>query len=212
MSERITVAVVDDHPVFRLGLCALIERLDNIEVVGEAGSAEEAIAVVRELDPDVVIMDVQLGGPSGISATSALLGEDPERGVLVLTMFDDDDSVHAAIRAGARGYLVKGASPTEIERAIRAVANGEMLLGAPAARRMNLDARGAGRPFAQLTEREHEVLELVAAGIDNRAIARRLFLNEKTVRNHVSTVFTKLGVNTRVELVVKARENGLGTH
>lgn len=209
----ISVVVVDDHPVFRLGLSALIAALDGVEVVAEAENAEEAVAAVARHKPDVVLMDVQLSGASGIEATAALRAADPDVGVLVLTMFDDDDSVHAAIRAGARGYLIKGARPAEIERAIRAVANGEVILGAAAARLAQLHWRaggGATSPFPQLSDREREVLDLVARGLDNHSIARRLVLNEKTVRNHVSNIFTKLGMSSRAEAVVKAREAGLG--
>ena len=210
MTEPISVVVVDDHPVFRLGLSAVIEGLDGIEVVGEAATAAEALALVDELSPDVVVMDIQLPDASGIEATGSLLRARPDLGVLVLTMFDDDDSVHAAIRVGARGYLVKGVGAGEIERAIRAVANGEVILGAAAARRAQLHWRGGSTKFPELSEREREVLELVARGLGNQAIARRLVLNEKTVRNHVSNVLTKIGATTRAEAIAKARDAGLG--
>jgi DNA-binding NarL/FixJ family response regulator len=206
------VLVVDDHPVFRLGLTALVGGLEGIDVVGEAESGEEAIARVDELSPDVVIMDVQLPDESGIQTTTRLLANNAALAILVLTMFDDDDSVHAAIRAGARGYLVKGAKPDEIERAIRAVANGEVILGKSAAHMAQQALRrgGAGSVFPALSEREEEVLDLVARGLDNRSIASRLVVNEKTVRNHVSNVFTKLGVASRAEAVARARDAGLG--
>ena len=206
----VRVVVVDDHPVFRMGLIALINGIDGIDVVAEAPSAEEALVAVGETSPDVVIMDVQLPGGSGIEATAAILRSHPAVGVLVLTMFDDDDSVHAAIAAGARGYLVKGAGPAEIERGIRAVANGEVLLGASAARRAHLYWRSSEVPFPELTERERGVLDLVATGLDNLTIANRLYLNEKTVRNHVSSIFSKLGTSSRAELVAKARDAGMG--
>ena len=207
----VELVVVDDHPVFRLGLAALIEGFEGIDVVGEAATAAEAVSLVRERRPSVVVMDVQLPDTSGIEATAQLIAAHPDLGVLVLTMFDDDDSVHAAIRAGARGYLVKGAGPTEIERAIRAVANGEVILGAAAARRARLHWRtGGGDAFPELSDREREVLDLVASGFDNHAIARRLILNEKTVRNHVSNVLTKLAVSSRAQAIVKARDAGLG--
>ena len=209
-TSAVRVVVVDDHPVFRMGLIALIGGIDGIDVVAEAATAEAAIAVVAETVPDVVIMDVQLPKGSGIDATAAILSAHPAVGVLVLTMFDDDDSVHAAIAAGARGYLVKGAGPDEIERGIRAVANGEVLLGASAARRAHLYWRGSDVPFPELTDRERGVLDLVAAGLDNNTIGSRLYLNEKTIRNHVSNIFTKLGASSRAELVAKARDAGLG--
>jgi DNA-binding NarL/FixJ family response regulator len=207
----VRVVVVDDHPVFRLGLVALIDGLENMEVVAEAASAKEALDAVREHDPDVVVMDVELGAVSGIEATRSVLAASPSTGVLVLTMFDDDDSVHAAIRAGARGYLVKGARPAEIDRAIRAVANGDVILGAAAARLAQLQWRSTSAgPFPELSEREREVLDLVARGLDNRAIARRLVLSDKTIRNHVSNIFTKLGVGSRGEAIARARDAGVG--
>lgn len=211
MTETISVVLVDDHPVFRLGLSAVIEGIDGIDVVGEASTAAEAVEVVGSLSPDVVIMDIQLPDASGIEATGSLLKARPELGVLVLTMFEDDDSVHAAIRVGARGYLVKGVGAGEIERAIRAVAHGEVILGAAAARRAQLHWRGnRGPQFPELSDREREVLELVARGLGNQAIARRLVLNEKTVRNHISNVLTKIGAATRAEAIARARDAGLG--
>ncbi len=211
MTAAIRVLVVDDHPVFRLGLCALIHELPGIDVVGEAEDAASARHLTRQLSPDVVIMDVQLPDASGIEATTAVLVNQPSVGILMLTMFDDDDSVHAAIRAGARGYLVKGAGPDEIERAIRAVANGEMILGAATAHLgRELHRGGRARVFPALSEREEQVLDLVARGLDNTAIARRLVVSDKTVRNHVSHIFTKLGVASRAEAVARARDAGLG--
>lgn len=208
----VRIVVVDDHPVFRLGMVALLGSLPGLEVVGEADSVAEALSVVREGEPDVVVMDLQLPDGSGIEATRVLLTERPATGVLVLTMFADDDAVFAAIRAGARGYLVKGAGQEEIDRAVRAVAHGEVILGASVAQRAAalFAARTAVPAFPQLSEREHEVLDLLARGLDNTAIGRRLQVHEKTVRNHVSNVFTKLQVPDRPRAIVKAREAGLG--
>ena len=208
----VRVVVVDDHPVFRMGMVALLGSLPEIEVVAEAGTVAEAIGVVDEHRPDVVVMDLQLPDGSGVTATQRIVADDPTIGVLVVTMFADDDAVFAAMRAGARGYLVKGAGQDEIERAIRSVANGEVILGAPVAQRAAtlFAVRTPSSTFPELTAREHEVLELLARGLDNHAIGRRLNINEKTIRNHVSNVFTKLQVVDRPQAIVKAREAGLG--
>ncbi|GAA3393510.1 response regulator transcription factor [Cryptosporangium minutisporangium] len=207
------VAVVDDHPVFRLGMVALLSSLDGVDVVAQAASRAEALATIGP-DADVVIMDLHLGADSGVETTRELLRRLPEARVLVVTMLEDDESVVASVRAGARGYLLKGATPTEVERAVRAVANGEVILGPQvAARAMNYlsGARTTGPvPFPELTDREREVLDLVARGYDNTTISRRLVLSPKTVRNHVANVLTKLGVPNRSEALVLARERGLG--
>ncbi len=208
----IAVAVVDDHPVFRLGMVALLSTLDGIEVVAEASSAAEALDVVIA-DVDVVLMDLELGDGSGVDATRALCARYPHLRVLVVTMHEDEDSLLASLRAGARGYLVKGADPAEVERAIRAVANGDMIVGAAdAAKAMTAVAapRARSSVFRELTEREHEVLDLIARGHDNATISRRLVLSPKTVRNHVSNVLTKLGVPDRSTAIVRAREAGMG--
>ncbi|HEY8545081.1 MAG TPA: response regulator transcription factor [Acidimicrobiales bacterium] len=211
----VRVVVVDDHPVFRLGMGALLATLDGIEVVGEAASAAEAVAVTTAERPDVVLMDLHLGESTGIEATREIVRQVPGAGVLVVTMLDDDDSVFASMRAGARGYLLKGAAPAEIERAVRAVANGEVILGAAIAGQavaFLAGARTAGpTPFPDLTDREREVLDLVARGLDNASIARRLALSPKTVRNHLSNILTKLQVADRAQAIVRARESGLGT-
>ncbi len=208
--SRISVFLVDDHPVFRLGLRALIESFDGIDVVGEAGDGIEAVAAAKSLTIDVVLMDVQMPEISGIEVTRQLLEVRPDLGVLILTMFEDDDSVHAAIRAGARGYLVKGAGADSIERAIRAVAAGEIILGRGAADRASLGWKRGSAAFPELSAREAEVLDMVARGLDNRSIAKRLSVNEKTIRNHLSNILTKIQVTTRSEAIVKARQAGLG--
>lgn len=209
----IAVAVVDDHPVFRLGLVALLGTLDGIEVVAQASSVAEALAVITA-DVDVVLMDLELGDGSGIEATRLLLGRFPELRVLVVTMHEDEDSLVASVRAGARGYLVKGADPSGVERAIRAVADGEVIVGAAVAAKA-IGAMAASRTlaptvFPELTDREREVLDLMARGHDNATIARRLVLSPKTVRNHVSNVLGKLGAADRSTAIVQAREAGLG--
>jgi DNA-binding NarL/FixJ family response regulator len=213
MSGPVRILVVDDHPTFRLGMHALLSSIPGFAVVGEAADAPEAVELARRVPADVVIMDLDLAGTSGIDATRAVLRERPQLRVLVVTMLEDDDSLFAAIRAGARGYLLKSASPTEVERAVRAVANGELHVAAGVAERVLGFVTGARRsatPFPELTEREREVLDLVARGLDNLAVARRLSLSDKTVRNHLSAILAKLGVADRSQAIVRAREAGLG--
>ncbi|GAW51312.1 MULTISPECIES: response regulator transcription factor [unclassified Nocardioides] len=207
------VAVVDDHPVFRLGMAGLLASLDGIEVACQAESAAEAMARI-DASVDVVLMDLHLGADSGIETTRDLVRALPGLAVLVITMDEDDESVVAAMRAGARGYLLKSASPTEVERGIRAVANGEAILGPQVASRAMAtltSGRTAVRvPFPELSDREREVLDLLARGYDNATIARRMVLSPKTVRNHVSNVLTKLGVPDRAQAMIRARDEGLG--
>ena len=213
MNEQVRLLVVDDHPTFRLGMRALLSSIPGFSVLGEAADAPAAVDLARSTPADVVIMDLDLAGTSGVDATSAVLRERPELRVLVVTMMEDDDSVFAAMRAGARGYLLKSASPTEVERAVRAVANGDLHVAAGVAERMLgfvTGARTAATPFPELTEREREVLDLVARGLDNLAVARRLALSDKTVRNHLSTILAKLQVADRAQAIVRAREAGLG--
>ena len=212
-SQALRVLIADDHPVFRSGLATLLSATDGVEVVGEASSGREAIESARALAPDVVVMDLQMPDLNGIEATREMLGERPDLGVLVLTMFEDDDSVFAAMRAGARGYLLKGAEQAEILRAIHAVGDGEAIFGPGIAQRMIgffSSASKAPEPFPDLTEREREVLELIAQGRDNAEITRRRVVSPKTVRNHVSNIFTKLQVADRAQAIVRAREAGLG--
>lgn len=209
------ILVVDDHPVFRMGMAALLESIDGITVVAQAESAPEAVAAADAHALDVVIMDLHLGETSGVDATREIVQRHPDLGVLVVTMLDDDDSVFASIRAGARGYLLKGADPGEVERAVRAIANGEILLGPAVAAKALAWVSGApvgsgAVPFPDLTDREREVLDQVARGLDNLSIARRLSLSPKTVRNHLSNVLTKLQVADRAAAIVRAREAGLG--
>lgn len=215
--SAVRVVLADDHPVFRRGLASVLSDDDRVELVAQAADGHEAIAAVREQAPDVVVMDLKMPGLSGIEATRRLSEESPEVGVLVLTMLDDDDSVVAALRAGAHGYLVKESDDEEIVRAIEAVHRRELLLGAGVASRVLAFFAGeaalgpaAGDPFPELTAREREVLDLVARGLDNAEIERRLVVSPKTVRNHVHAIYAKLRVTGRPEAIVRAREAGLG--
>lgn len=207
----VRVLFADDHPVFLSGLRLLAETSGDLTAVGFADSGTEAVELALELRPDVVVLDVNMPGATGISATRRLAAQAPGIPVLMLTMFDDDETVFAALRSGARGYVLKGAGPDELLSAIRAVAHGEAVFGSTLANRMlgHFRVLGALRPFPELTDREHDVLELVARGLPNAAIARRLALSEKTVRNHVSSILTKLQVD-RPQAIVRAREAGLG--
>jgi DNA-binding NarL/FixJ family response regulator len=212
----IRVLIADDHPVFRAGLAGVLDEAADIEVLAEAQHGADALDLAVRLRPDVVLMDLHMPGVNGIEATRHLAGAAPEVAVLVLTMFDDDESVIAALRAGARGYLVKGAQGDRIVSAIRAVAAGEAVFGSDIAagvlRVLAADRRGdrSSRPFPVLTDREREILDLIAAGLGNREIARRLTLSDKTVRNHVSNVFAKLRVADRAQAIIRARQAGLG--
>jgi DNA-binding NarL/FixJ family response regulator len=211
MTPRVVIA--DDHPVFRHGLRAVLAA-DGVDVVADVASGAEAVAAVREHTPDVVLMDLAMPGGDGLEATREIGAVAPQVAVLVLTMSEDDDALLAAMRAGARGYLVKGTGPEEIGRAVRSVADGELIVGARMAARLTswLTRPGAvgGDPFPELTARERDVLDLVARGRSNEQIARVLGLSAKTVRNHVSNVLTKLRVTGRAEAIVRAREAGLG--
>ena len=212
-TTEIAVVIVDDHPLFRMGMAGLLGSLDGISVVGQAAGVEQARAVVTDA-VDVVLMDLDLAGESGIDLTRELVRARPRLAVLVVTMSDDDESVAAAVRVGARGYLLKDAGPDEVERAIRAVANGEMILGPRVAARAMahlVSGRTAVRvPFPELTDREREVLDLIARGFDNAVISRRLVLSPKTIRNHVANILAKLSLADRSAAIIRAREEGLG--
>jgi DNA-binding NarL/FixJ family response regulator len=215
MSDSLRVLLADDHPVFRDGLSSLLRSLDDVELVAEASTGAEAVALSEQHQPDVIVMDLHMPDLNGIDATREVVRAQPRVGVLFLTMFEDDDSVSAAMRAGARGYLLKGASQDEIVRALRSVASGEAIFGPAIAQRViSYFARSGGlagaTAFPELTQRENEVLELIAQGRPNASIARHLFLSEKTVRNHVSNIFAKLQVADRAEAIVRARDAGLG--
>lgn len=211
----IRVLIADDHPVFRDGLRVLIDATADMVLAGEAADGDAAIASVAENHPDVILMDLKMPGLNGIDATRRLRETHPEVGVVVLTMFDDDDSVFAAMRAGARGYLLKGADKDEVRLAIRAAARGEAVFGAEIARRL-IGYFASPRPnrppdlFPDLTVREREILALLAIGRNNQAIADELFLSQKTIRNYVSSILGKLQVADRAEAIVRARNAGFG--
>ena len=217
MEDSVRVLIAEDHPLFREGMRGRLERVADITVVGEAASGEEAVELARNLEPDVILMDIKIPGLNGIEATREILRSSPRGvGVLVLTMFEDDDSVFAAMRAGARGYLLKDSGGEGVVHAIRAVASGEAVFGAGVAERIMgffSAPRSSALPkrtFPELSEREEEVLSLVAKGKSNQQIATELFVSLKTVRNHVSNILLKLQVADRAQAVIRARDAGMG--
>ena len=212
--KPIRILIADDHPVFRFGMRALLETEADFEVVAEASTGEEAIALTNQLRPDIVLMDITMPSINGVEATRHILEQTPETGVLIVTMLDDDSLV-PAMRAGARGYLLKGADGEETLRAIRAVAHGEAIFSPSIAERLaelvkSSDPEGVESPFPELTPRELEVLTLISQGMTNAEIAGRLSLSLKTVRNHVSNILNKLQVSDRLQAALRAREAGLG--
>ena len=213
MTESVRVVIADDHPMFREGLAALFEAVPDVDVVAECDSGAAAIEAAVAHQPDVVLMDLQMPGMSGIDATRQIVGTSPHIGVLVVTMFDADESVFAAMKAGARGYVLKGAGHDEILRAVRTVAAGEAIFGSALARRLIGYFSGAGGPsavpFGNLTQREREVLALVGRGLSNDEIGAELFLSPATARTHVSHAMAKLGARDRAQLVVIAYQTGL---
>jgi DNA-binding NarL/FixJ family response regulator len=213
MSEPIRVLIADDHPLFRDGLAALLRAGPGTELAGAAASGPEVVALARQERPGVVVMDLRMPGLNGIEATRRIVADNPGAAVLVLTMLDDDQSVFAAVRAGARGYLLKGADHEEIRRAVHAAAAGEAIFGAGLAARVLAFFTNGGRTpavFPELNDRERQVLELVAQGRPNAVIAARLQLSEKTIRNNVSSILGKLQVADGAQAIVRARDAGLG--
>ncbi len=213
----IRLLIVDDHTLFREGLHAIFLAVDDIEVVGEAASAEEAVQQAGVLKPDVILMDIQMGEMNGIEASERILRLLPQTRIIMLTMMDDSDSLFAAMVVGARSYVLKGADKSEVLRTIRAVAAGEVLFGAAVANRVTDYFRRLGSapaapaaPFPELSERELEILERIARGLNNHEIAAELSITVKTVSNHISNIFSKLQVADRAQAIVKARDAGLG--
>jgi DNA-binding NarL/FixJ family response regulator len=213
--EKIHILIADDHPLFRKGMRALLASLPDMEVVGEAATGDEAITLAATLQPDVILMDLQMPGGSGLAATRQIVQTSPHIRVLVVTLFEDDDSVFTALRAGARGYVLKDVDEAEMLRAIQAVGHGEAIFSPAIATRV-LDFFAAARPtvpreaFPTLTEREREILQLIAQGHTNSDIARQLALSAKTVGNYVSNIYSKLQVADRAEAIIRARDAGLG--
>ena len=215
MEDTVRVLIADDHPLFREGMRGRLDRVADVAVVGEAASGDEAVELAHKLEPDVILMDIKMPGLNGIEATREIQRANPQIGILMLTMFEDDDSVFAAMRAGAKGYLLKDSGGEGVVRAIRAVASGEAVFGPGVAERIigffsAPRTAAPQRAFPELTEREEEVLSLVAQGKSNREIARQLFLSLKTVRNHVSNILLKLQVADRAQAVIRARDAGMG--
>ena len=211
----IRVVIVDDHASFRSGLRALLGTAADLAVVGEAATGDEAVTVAARSQPDVVLMDVTMPGTDGIVATERIVSTSPHVAVVVLTMDGGDDSVVRALRAGARGYVLKGAQRAELLRAVRAAAAGDAIFGSAIARRLasyvaEPDVAPSARPFPELTDRELEILDLIARGRSNGEISESLVLSPKTVRNHVSNVFAKLDARDRADAIVRARQAGLG--
>jgi DNA-binding NarL/FixJ family response regulator len=213
--SALRILIADDHPLFRKGMRALLGAMPDIEVVGESASGQEAVDRATALQPDMVLMDLQMPGGSGLAAVREITSTSPHIRVLVVTLFEDDDSVFAAIQAGARGYILKDTGEEEMMRAIRAVGDGEAIFSPAIATRL-MDYFSASRAvipeavFPELTEREREILGRIARGETNAQIAEQLTVSLKTVRNHVSNIYSKLQVADRAQAVIRAREAGLG--
>jgi DNA-binding NarL/FixJ family response regulator len=213
VGDTLRLLVADDHPLFRKGLRTLLGSVSDFTLVGEAETGKAAVARSLALQPDVVLMDLQMPGGSGLDAIREIVAASPTTKILVVTLFEDDDSVFAALRAGARGYVLKDTDEDEMIRAIRAVGNGEAIFSAAVAKRVlayfAVPRREALQLFPTLTEREREILRLLAQGKSNSAIAAELFLSPKTVANHLSNIFGKLQVADRAEAIIRARDAGL---
>jgi DNA-binding NarL/FixJ family response regulator len=213
--DKISILIADDEPAFRSGLRALLKSANELALIGDAATGSEVIRLAADLQPDIILMDINMPGVNGIEATRRILNTSPHIGILILTMFEDDDSVFTAMRAGARGYLLKGVLKAEILRAIQTVSGGGVVFGAAIAQRMMRYFAGI-KPvepsdlFPELTDREREILGLIAQGRNNAEIAQRLTLSGKTIRNHITNIFSKLQVADRAQAIVRARDAGLG--
>jgi DNA-binding NarL/FixJ family response regulator len=209
----ISILIADDHPLFRRGMHSLLSSISDFKVVGEASTGEETIRLAGELQPDVILMDLQMPGGNGLAATRSILQSNPDIRILVVTLFEDEDSVFAALRAGARGYVLKDSRDEEMVRAIRAVGNREAIFSPEIATRVlgNFSSRPATSKeiFPLLTQREREILALIAQGLSNQSIAENLSLSEKTVSNYISNVYSKLQVSSRTQAIIKARDAGM---
>ncbi|HEY5729273.1 MAG TPA: response regulator transcription factor [Anaerolineales bacterium] len=217
--KTICVLLADDHALFREGVRAILKSVPDIEIVGEAGTGQDALKLASNLKPDVILMDIQMPDLNGVEATQRILKTQPDVGIIIVTMLEDDDSLFSAMRAGARGYILKGADKAEMLKSIRAVAEGEALFGPAIAMRLlnffhenPLQKRSepSTTPFPELTEREREILVFIARGDTNTEIADQLSISLKTVRNHVSNIFNKLHVMNRTQAAIRARDAGLG--
>ena len=213
--DNIRVLLADDHTLFRKGIRTILEQMGDLEVVGEASNGQEAVAEARELVPDAILMDIQMPVINGIDASKAILQENPHIGIILVTMFDDPESVFAGMRAGARGYVLKEADPVVLHRAIEAACRGEVIL-CPIMAKKVLDHFGRGSsvdtpglPYEELTQRELQVLQLAADGMSNKEIADELHITEKTAKNHIANIFSKLQVNDRTQAVLYALRKGL---
>jgi len=209
------LVIADDHPLVRSGLRALLLAAEDLEVVGEAATGEEAVTLAAHLQPDVIVMDLRMPGINGIEATRRIVQAHPQMRILVVTLFEDDDSLFAALRAGARGYILKDANEVEVLRAIRAVSSGEAIFSSTMAQHLIASFASprppqASLPFPDLTDREREILTLIAQGRSNSEIAQCLVISLKTVRNYISSIFSKLQVADRAQAILRAREAGLG--
>jgi len=217
--KPIRVLIADDHALFREGVHAILKAVPDIEIVGEAGNGEKVITLASDLNPDVILMDIQMPDLNGVEATQRILKARPDVGIIIVTMLEDDDSLFSAMRAGARGYVLKGADKAEMLKSIRAVAEGEALFGPSIASRLlnffhdtppQSKRKSLPTPFPELTEREQEILASIARGDTNDKIAEQLSISLKTVRNHVSNIFNKLQVMNRTQAAIRARDAGLG--